>query len=241
MDIDRDGREEVLLRSATLYAVLSPHQGGRIIYLFTLTAKGGILVIGNPSDDWNLQQELNDYMQHPPNHPGALAEKGYERDAYAVAASEVSAGVTMTNVQAGSNLFGTCKNVRILPQSQHIAICYRLPNTLKSLDTIICFSPDYYRLLREGPAQLRPVANQRIRGFAFDETTVWVARSGDDQIRWVEPEQARVGHGMNVQIRFEAVHAHLLIGCGTIDDSICSPFLNGRGCIFDNQMLDVSG
>ena len=65
VDIDEDSCEEVVLRSATMYAVLSPACGARLVYLFALIPRGAILIIGNPTDDWNLQQELNAYMQSP--------------------------------------------------------------------------------------------------------------------------------------------------------------------------------
>jgi starch synthase len=232
VDIDEDGCEEVVLRSATMYAVLSPAQGARIVYLFALTPRGAVLIIGNPTDDWNLQQELNAYMQSPPNHPGALADRGFERDAYRVAALGSFSGVKMVNVQVGSDLYGACKRVCVLPQSQSLAVCYHLPNSLTSLDTVVCFSPDYYRLLREGSAHVRCLVQDTWRGFSLDGTAAWVGRPDDEKIRWVHPAQAEVGHGMNVQVRLGRSHVHLLIGCGHVNDDLCQElFHQGRGLL----------
>jgi starch synthase len=233
VDIDNDGEEEVILRSATMYAVLSPHQGARLTYLFMLMPKGGVLVIGNPTDDWNLQQELNAYMQQPPNHPGALADKGYERDDYCVVAMGHTIGVKMMNVQAGSHLYGAHKSICLLPQSNSLAVCYCLPDSLKSLDTVICFSPDYYRLLREGPAHLHPIVKNTRRGFSDNETAVWIALPDDEEACWVHPIHARVGHGMNVQIRLCTSHVHLLIGCDEVNDETCQWLLQQGRSILD--------
>lgn len=211
-DIDGDGREEVILRGAKMYAVLSPHQGARLTYLFVHTASGGALVIGNPTDDWNLQQELNSYMQQPPNHPGALADRGYEHDEYRVVTLDAKQGVDMLNVQAGSDLYGARKRLRVLPEGNALAVCYHLPDTVGSLDTLLCCSPDYYRLLREGSAHVRPILEDLRRGFSLDDVSVWAARFDDDTTRWVQPEQPCAGHGLNVQLHLSAPHAHFLIG-----------------------------
>src|SRR5918994_626796 len=99
MDIDEDGQDEVILKGEQLYAVITPEHGGRLIYLFSPNPEGGALVVGNPTDDWNFQEELNRYMDHPPNHPGALADVGFEHDRYLVSALSdgTHAWVEMTN------------------------------------------------------------------------------------------------------------------------------------------------
>ena len=158
-DIDEDGEDEVILKGEHLYAVMAPEHGGRIIYLFTLTPEGGALVVGNPTDDWNFQEELNRYMDHPPNHPGALADAGFEHDRYLVSALSdgTHAWVEMTNVEESSRLFGTRKSVLLAPGHPALAVCYRMPEGSGELATETCLAPDYYRLLREGSPRSEPV------------------------------------------------------------------------------------
>jgi hypothetical protein len=65
-DIDRDGEEELVFKNAGIFAVISPKRGGRIVALFSVFGENGTMVVGNPSDDWNLKEELNGYMDVPP-------------------------------------------------------------------------------------------------------------------------------------------------------------------------------
>jgi starch synthase len=226
-DIDEDGEDEVILKGEHLYAVIAPEHGGRLIYLFTLTPEGGALVVGNPTDDWNFQEELNRYMDHPPNHPGALADAGFEHDRYLVSAlSEgTHARVEMTNVEEGSRLFGTRKSVLLAPGHPALAVCYRMPEGSGDLDTEACLAPDYYRLLREGRRGLSPCGGESWRGFRNGDVAVWLGLAGDEQTGWTEPARPEAGHGMNVRVRAEASHYHLLISCGDTDEDSCQQLL----------------
>src|SRR5439155_6032384 len=87
-DIDGDGEQELVLKNDQLVAVFAPLRGGRLTFLFDLMGPSGCLVIGNMSDDWNLQEELHRYMDCPRNHPGALADVGHEHDRYAPVVSD---------------------------------------------------------------------------------------------------------------------------------------------------------
>src|SRR5206468_1848955 len=107
VDIDNDGAEELVLKNDHLFAIVSPRWGGRLTHLFDLTCRSGCLVIGNISDDWNWQEELHRYMDHPRNHPGAFADVGHEHDTYeaAVATGQgLAVGATLQNVEPGSPL-----------------------------------------------------------------------------------------------------------------------------------------
>jgi len=226
-DIDEDGEDEVILKGECLYAVLAPEDGGRLVYLFTLTPEGGALVVGNPTDDWNFQEELNRYMDHPPNHPGALADAGFEHDSYLVSALSdgTHAWVEMTNVEEGSRLFGARKSVLLAPGNPALAVCYRMPEGSGDLATEACLGPDYYRLLREGRRGLSPCTGESRRGFRNGDVAVWLGLAGDEQTGWTEPARPEAGHGMNVRVRAEASHFHLLISCGDTDEDSCQQLL----------------
>jgi starch synthase len=234
-DIDEDGEVEVILKGEHLYAVIAPEQGGRLIYLFTLTPEGGALVVGNPTDDWNFQEELNRYMDHPPNHPGALADVGFEHDRYLVSALSdgTHAWVEMTNVEEGSRLFGTRKSVLLAPGHPSLAVCYRMPERSGDLATETCLAPDYYRLLREGRRGLSPCDGEGWRGFRNGDVAVWLGLAGDEETGWMEPSRAEVGHGMNVRVRADASHFHLLISCGDTDEDSCQQLLQEHRAALD--------
>ncbi len=229
-DIDEDGEDEVILRGEHLYAVIAPEHGGRLVYLFTLTPEGGVLVVGNPTDDWNFQEELNQYMDHPPNHPGALADVGFEHDRYLVSALSdgTHAWVEMTNVEEDSRLFGTRKSVLLAPGHPALAVCYRMPEGSGDLATETCLAPDYYRLLREGRRGLSPFNGEGWRGFRNGDVAVWLGLAGDEETGWTEPARTEAGHGMNVRVRADASHFHLLISCGDTDEDSCQQLLQGH-------------
>ena len=103
-DIDGDDNIELVIKNNALFAVFSPKTGGRLVYLFSIGGSSGRLVVGNPIDDWNLLEGLHEYMDSPPNHPGAFSDVGYEHDNYDAMiecseGSEIS--VRLRNTQKG--------------------------------------------------------------------------------------------------------------------------------------------
>ena len=229
VDLDGDGKSEVILCNDHLYAVLSPAQGGRLVYLFARTPgrAGATLVIGNPTDDWNLQKELNRYMVVPANHPGALSDVGFEHDRYKVSAMESGARVSleMINVQKGSRLFGARKRVHLIPDAPELVVSYELPVGVRGLEVEACLSPDYHRLLREGRQVLVPCDGETPgitwRGFRNGSVAVWLGLDRDEETAWAEPAQAEAGHGLNVCVEARVPNFYLLIGCGEADEDRC--------------------
>ena len=218
-DIDQDGEDELIMANGNLFAVMAPRHGGRLVYLFARLADGGALLIGNPSDDWNVQEDLNRYMRVPPNHPGALADVGFEQDEYQpsrLPSGGGSVSAEITNVERGSALFGARKTVAL--NQTALSVAYRLPAGAPALSVESCLSPDYYRLLREGYRGVAPYDGSRRRGFRFGDAAVWIALTPGERTAWTDPGHARVGHGMNVRLVADASHFHLSIGCGLVDD-----------------------
>lgn len=247
VDLDGDGEREVILCNEHLYAVVSPAQGGRLVYLFARTpgGVGAALVIGNPTDDWNLQEELNRYMMVPPNHPGALSDVGFEHDRYKVSAMESGTRVflEMTNVQKGSRLFGARKRVLLSPDASELVVSYELPDRVSGLDVESCLSPDYHRLLREGRQALAPCDGEAPgitwRGFRNGSVAVWLGLDRDEETAWAEPSQAEAGHGLNVCVETRVPHFHLLIGCGEADEDRCRRLFEGERNVF-HQMRELA-
>ena len=234
VDIDADGENEVVLCNDRLYAVLSPARGGRLIYLFARVpgGSGGALMIGNPTDDWNLQQELNRHMETPRNHPGALCDVGFEQDRYEVSAVSSDAGVAyaeMTNVQEDSPLSGARKLVLLTPDAPALVVLYETPEGSGPLRTEASLSPDYYRLLREGRERLDPIGGETWRGYRNGAAAVWVGLCPDEGTAWREEPARRSGpqdagppaHGALVGVEACGNKFHLLLGCGPTDDASC--------------------
>lgn len=149
-DVDGDGEVEVVLATPDWFAVLSPRHGGRLVSLFVMEGGRGRQVIGNPSDDSNLQEELNRYMDFPANHPGALVDVGFEHDAHRVESlSSCPPCVELLNVEPLSPLRGTRKRVRI-EGTEGLAVAYQLAPGERHLTVEIAAIPDYLAALGEG-------------------------------------------------------------------------------------------
>ena len=128
LDVDGDGEDELVLKNNKLFAVVAPQRGGRLIYLFDLTGRAGRLVVGNVSDDWNLQEELNRYMDCPRNHPGALADVGYEHDRYRAVIPDApgqTIAVSLHNLEPESQLRGIEKQIGSADDGH---VCVHLPS-----------------------------------------------------------------------------------------------------------------
>jgi starch synthase len=181
--------------------VITARHGGRIVYLFHRSLAGGVLSVGNPTDHWNWQEGLNRYMDAPRNHPGALADVGFEHDRYAVAELGTGDGFAfarLLNVEDESPLRGTLKSFLLPASAPVLVVCYQLAEHLNGLVTESCLSPDYYNLLRNGGV------------------TVWIGLADDEATAWAAPDQPDAGHGLNLRLRSHDLHFHLLIGCGEL-------------------------
>jgi starch synthase len=204
-DVDNDGELELILKNDELFAVFSPLHGGRLLYLFQIGGSAGKLVIGNPCDDWNWQEELNRYMRVPANHPGALAEAGHEDDRYEVtltAHPSGDAGAVLLNGQGDSAALGLEKSLTLPRGGHEIEVTYRLPPGLANLTVEFGLSPDYLHLLRHGREALREHGGSNERGYANNGTAVWVRLADPASTAFVGEAGGReFGHGRRLLVR----------------------------------------
>jgi hypothetical protein len=217
LDVDADDEEEVVLRTPELYAVVSPRHGGRIVLLCHRTPDGAVLSIGNPTDHWNFQEELNRYMDLPANHPGALADVGFEHEPWRV----VEAAGACLRMEATGALLGARKAIVATPRDPALVVCYELPQAGAPFATEACLSPDYLTLLREGRRALTRVRGAGRRGARTGTAAVWVAHAADEPVTFVGAAHREAGHGSNVRVESRARHFHLLVGCGPSDGRRC--------------------
>jgi aminoglycoside phosphotransferase (APT) family kinase protein len=219
VDLDADGDLELVVKNRHLLAVFSPRWGGRLTHLFDLTGRGGRLVIGNVSDDWNLQEELNRYMDCPANHPGALVEVGHEHDRYEATLPAPGGGesavAVLRNVEPGSPLRGTEKRVTLGSEARHLAVVYSLSPGVRRLSAEACLSPDYRRLLRGGRDGLEAVSGPRWRGWRNGSACAWVRIDPRQWTVWDAPRHAECGHGLNLRITALASPFEVHVGVGT--------------------------
>jgi hypothetical protein len=95
----------------------------------------------------------------------------------------------------------------------------------RGLMTEACLSPDYYRLLREGRCGLSRRGETTWRGAGRGEVWVWLGIAPVEGTSWSKPTRASVGHGLDVRLRAQVDHFHLLVGSGRTDDPRCQELL----------------
>jgi starch synthase len=219
-DIDDDGTDELVLRNEHLFAVFAPSFGGRLVYLACFGRDGGALVVGNPTDDWNRQEEMNRYMDIPANHPGGLADDGGVHDRYEVTfhPEDGAVLVELENVQEDSPLYRLRKRIVLESGSTALLVGYDLPAAAPGVTVETCLSPDYYRLLRHGAADLQRLGHGTWRGACNGDVTAWVALAPDEDTGWCQPTRPEPGHGVLVHLRAETRSFHLLLGVGDVDE-----------------------
>jgi hypothetical protein len=196
-DIDHDGENELVLKNDKLFAVMSPRWGARLVALFSIDGPLGNMVVGNPSDDWNWMQELNRYMEVPPNHPGALADVGLEHDAYHVrihCAQGSRVEVELVNVEPQSAGSSLSKRIALRHGDSFLEVHYAVPECLSAISVDFALSPDYLNLLRYGRAILRAFEQDRAQGWSANSIAVWVREEGEGEFSWSRPLPEHNGH-----------------------------------------------
>ena len=190
----------------------------------------GRLVIGNLSDDWNLQEELNRYMDCPRNHPGALADVGYEHNRYQAIISEArgQVSVRLQNVEAGSPLYNLEKRIDLAPETGHLSVTYTIPKELWRVSTEICLSPDYHRLLKYGKKGLALFNGPAWRGWSNGSVRTWLRIDPEESTIWDKPYQSECGHGLNLRVTSFSKEFHLELGIGTPPQPSGEQKLRGR-------------
>lgn len=196
-DIDADGEDELVVKNDKLFAVISPRWGGRLVALFLIEGPRGKMLIGNPCDDWNWMEELNRYMEVPPNHPGALTDVGFQHDIYKPGIA-ISSGskieVALQNKQPHSNARDLKKTITLEAGESALRVEYALPETLRLCAVEFGLSPDYLCLLRCGRALLRE--SQAADGFCASAagTSVSVRTLQGTPGEWSRPYRDEFGH-----------------------------------------------
>ncbi|HYP06557.1 MAG TPA: hypothetical protein VER03_10050 [Bryobacteraceae bacterium] len=213
LDIDNDGEREWVIKNQHLFAVISPRWGGRLVSLFSIAGDCGLMVVGNPCDDWNWMEELNRFMDVPRNHPGAFADVGFEHDAYdceVVDDTPARVHLRLTNVQDGSAARGMVKEFELTDRACSLFVRYRMAPRMRSLTVECGLSPDYLTLLRKGSTGVRSVRTPRIRGWRSARIAAWLKPvAGFD---WEAGEAPQFGHGYALRLQASADECAVALG-----------------------------
>ncbi|HEX2050860.1 MAG TPA: hypothetical protein VHJ34_09555 [Actinomycetota bacterium] len=224
-DVDADGDDEVVLECGGAFAVVTPRYGGRVVHLAYAARARGVVIVGNHTDHWNFQEELNRYMDVPANHPGAFADAGAEHAALEVVDCGVEGAFALAELSWTSGPYaGGTKTLALGPHG--VVACYRVPDGADDVVVTACLSPDYLRLLRHGRRGVRALGGRTWRGHAAGDGSAWVALGSNAQ-RWARPRAADPGHGFNVAVRAAAPHFDVALGWGAATSAARAGLLRG--------------
>ncbi|MGY1663003.1 glycogen/starch synthase [Geodermatophilus sp. SYSU D00705] len=231
VDVDEDGTDELVVHNRRLFAVLAPEHGGRLVYLACRDRDGGVLVVGNPTDDWNRQEDLNRYMDAPANHPGALADGGAVHDRFAatVRLEDDAVRVDLVDVEDASPSAGLRKQILLDEDAAVLLVRYDLPPTMTGAVVDTCLSPDYYSLLRFGAGAVHRQGGACWRGARTGRVGAWVALAPDESTCFGEPPGPHPGHGVLVRVQAATDSFHLVVGTGDVDEATAATAVAAAG------------
>lgn len=224
-DLDEDGHEELIISSDRLFAVLSPHHGGRLSLLVRRdldpdgTARSAV-VVGNPADHWNFQAELHQHMHSPPNHPGALAVLGTESHRHDVGRVEVTsdtAVVELIDVEPGPDR-GLSKQVFLTVGGSELVACIQRTGLPGELRTTVALSPDYPTLLASGRGTMSLRQGKTWWAAHTPAVDAWVAHDPAEQTGQLVATGPTTGHALVGAVDGTGRHLHLVLGTGHVDD-----------------------
>ena len=204
-DVDGDGADEVVLADEQMWCAIAPRYGARASLLAVRAGDDARVVVGNPLDHWNFQEELHRFMQQPPAHPGALGAHGAENEPWRVhlpEAAESTARVVLTRE-------GQVR--RLALQHGALALCWEGEDDL-TVESLL--SPDYLAALREGSAGTWTTSGTGWAAVHAHGSTTWLAWDPDAVA--AAPRYGLAGHGALCAVSARR-HLHLLLGTGPVE------------------------
>lgn len=243
-DIDDDGYDELVLASRRLFAVMRPQWGGRLTTLIWRDDEGPPrIIVGNPADHWNFQEQLGRCMDQPAGHPGALGIVGSEHTRFEVTRLEVTGGALIAVLDEAGEPGAPTElrlTVRVAEDSAVLSACWVRPGTPGELSVRSAICPDYHEVLRNGRAHVRLEHHPRFASTWLDSipapsregsdtgARAWVGVR-DDRVAVVDPPSyGEAGHALMVTVRTAGRRLDLAIGGGVVDDVTLDRHL---GCV----------
>jgi len=240
-DIDDDGHDELVLAGNRLFAVLHPTWGAR---LTTLVRRGddgrASVLVGNPVDHWNFQEELGRFMDQPCVHPGALGVVGREHSSFRVTRLEVVDSVivavleeTIDTAPEHARDSGRLRLAVTLEQNADaLGACWSRLGTPGELSVRNAICPDYHAVLRRGRHGLRLEHGSRVAGAWLDglpegdtagrpatAPRAWVGVCDEPVAVLDPPSFGEAGHALEVNVYSAGRHLDLVVGGGSVDEA----------------------
>ncbi|WP_216893646.1 hypothetical protein [Nocardia alni] len=219
VDIDGDGESELVLAGDRFWCVVSPRWGARLTLMCHRDSSGCSLVVGNPADDWNYQEELHRFMDLPAAHPGALTDRDNPHDEWFPRQTHCSEGAVVDLYRPGDTAWG--RRYALLDGIPGLVVCLRGMEPGRTLDNFL--TPDYLNALSSGDRGIA-VGGSCFAGRRYGNRSSWVGFDPDQVTVAVDGETA-AGHGHLIGLSLTGTHAEMIIGAGPVTDEQVATWL----------------
>jgi hypothetical protein len=212
-DIDGDGETELVLADDRMWCVVSPRHGARLTLMCHRDADGCPVVVGNPADHWNYQEELHRFMDVPAAHPGALADRDHPHEQWSARLAMCRPDAVVVDLyRPGAAEWS--RRYALLAGIPGLLVHLRGSEPVGTIDNLL--TPDYLAALTRGGTGTLFRGGRHV-GWCHENRSSWVA---------FDPWQAHASSGAYT----EAAHGHLasvcvlgeqaelIIGAGPVDD-----------------------
>ncbi|WP_107068037.1 hypothetical protein [Streptomyces sp. MUSC 125] len=235
-DIDGDGTEELILAGGDVWCLVAPAEGARVCLLAhrcpertgrtapDLDPPGAAVIVGNPVDHWNLQEELHRFMDVPPAHPGALADHHPHLAWHPRPPVHTGHAVTVDLLPAAPSPFMRKRRYALIAGVPALASClHGVPARPITVENLVV--PDYLGALRDGHAGIEQVGGGCWTGWRWTGRQCWIGYD-PAQSHPTAPMWTAAGHGHPLALTAEGGHLDLLIGAGPAHDSSVTAWLS---------------
>ena len=228
VDVDGDGRQEILLADWDSWCVVSPEAGGRVTLLAVREDHEMRLVVGNPLDHWNFQTESHRYMHVPAAHPGAFTMHDEEDAPWEVTLPEADDQLTrviLTRPTARRVVGLASGRLLLCSETTH-------PVTVESH-----LSPDHLQAVEDGSSNTTIDHGPGWARIRDAQHATWCGWDMDGAA--AAPRARCAPHGMVVATRGQR-HFDLVVGVGDLPARIDAELARLRGHLHSAALVTPS-
>lgn len=212
-DVDGDGETELLLANDSVWCVVSPRHGARLTMMCHSTPQSSALVVGNPVDHWNFQEQLHRFMDVPAAHPGALTDHERPHDKWTARVAVRRRDAVVVDLHRVHD--DQCaRRYALMSGIPGIMVCIHDADPARTIDNLL--TPDYLASLTLG-TPITEMSGRRYLGYHNDLRSVWVGFDPEQGRAFTDTDSA-AGHGHLIRFCPADNHVDLIIGAGPVDD-----------------------
>lgn len=219
---DQGDSAQLVIGNESMWCLVSPLRGARICLMAHrggldgagpgIDPPGAALIVGNPADDWNLQQDLFRYMDEPAGHPGALTDRTAPHTPWTAAVPRQRPGAVTVDLVSTA---GASRRYALVDGIPALVACIR---TQGSADVSSLVAPDYLGVLNDGSKAVTATGETCWAGIRWQERQAWVAfNPGCGALEEAEPVFG--WHGRLITLRSRTDHLDVLIGAGPVNET----------------------